>query len=164
MLALDGNLDDLKAYDPATLDEWVMAGAAKGGHMDVVDWAYTAGIRPGTWVFTYAALSGNIETLQQLHDRGHYKCDERAGIFAAMNGHYEVLMWLADNGYPINPRGVRDSAVSHFRPVPKPVQTMRTKNLHGVRRFNGMQLSYITADNKSKYKLIIDWVNTRYNL
>ncbi|KAL6052372.1 Ankyrin repeat domain containing protein [Balamuthia mandrillaris] len=76
--------------------------AAKGGHLDVLQWVVEElNFDPtgDTKVFCGAARGGSLEMLQWLCDRGAVcsgKSDACAA--AAKGGHMEVLQWLLSNG------------------------------------------------------------------
>jgi len=81
-------------------DESTCAEAAKGGHLEVLQWARANGC-PWDWrTCMYAAQNGHLEVLQWARANG-CPWDETTCLYAAGNGHLEVLQWVHANGCPL---------------------------------------------------------------
>lgn len=155
-LAEHGKLDILKTMDFKYLDEWTMCKAAMYGHIHVVEWLHTQGVRPNQWVTAYASINGHTDLLKLLHQL-QFPWDEHCAVFATMNGHYDTLVWLYEHGCPMRLDHILYTAKTYFRPVPKNVINNKTKAfrdivVHYVRYLGGTNI-------KSTYQMIVDWVH-----
>ncbi len=76
-------------------DEETCANAARGGHLELLQWARVTGCPwNGQTCLGNAARGGHLEVLQWLKSKG-CPWDRAAGSYAARGGHLEVLKWLA---------------------------------------------------------------------
>ncbi|GFR42437.1 hypothetical protein Agub_g3342, partial [Astrephomene gubernaculifera] len=74
--------------------------AAGGGHLELVSWLVEeAGANLTAEMFSYAALSGNLELLRWLRQRG-CPWDDHVLSCAAESGCGEALEWLVEQGCP----------------------------------------------------------------
>jgi hypothetical protein len=74
---------------------------ARGGNMEVLQWARANGAPWDEWTCAYAARSGHLEMLQWARANG-CPWDERTCAWSARGGHLEVLQWARANGAPWN--------------------------------------------------------------
>ncbi len=72
---------------------------ARGGHLEVLQWAKSQGYPWDRWACAYAARGGHLEVLQWLRSQG-CPWDERTCEFAAQEGHLEVLQCARSQGCP----------------------------------------------------------------
>ncbi len=72
---------------------------AKGGHLNVLQWARSQGCPWTARLCDNAALGGHLEVLQWVRNQG-CPWDERTCADAALGGHLEVLQWLRSQGCP----------------------------------------------------------------
>lgn len=103
LAALFGHLPLLKhAVDSAgmTMDDKVCAGAAKGGHLSILQWARGKGCPWSLSVAKHAASEGHLEVLQWARHHGGCEWDEGTCSAAAAGGHLEVLQWLRSQDPP----------------------------------------------------------------
>ncbi|KXZ47946.1 hypothetical protein GPECTOR_31g308 [Gonium pectorale] len=85
----------------------VACAAAEGGHLAAVAWAveaFGAAATLHTPLFASAALSGNVQMLAWLRERG-CPWDEQAVTNAAEAGDGKALAWLAERGCPMPAQG-----------------------------------------------------------
>ena len=75
--------------------------AARGGHLEVLQWARANGCPWDEMTCKGAALSGSLEVLQWLRANG-CPWNEYTSSWAARGGHFEVLQWARANGCPWN--------------------------------------------------------------
>ena len=91
-------------------DEKTCKEAAKGGHLEVLQWARANGCPWNKWTCVEAALDGHLEVLKWARVNGcpwnSYTCAN-----AAYGGHLEVLKWARENGCPWDGR-TRELAAS----------------------------------------------------
>ena len=96
----------------APWDEWTCAYAARGGHLEVLQWARANGAPWDEDTCTAAARSGHLEVLQWARANG-CPWSEATCACAARGGHLEVLQWARANGAPWNPKDCEDAAYDH---------------------------------------------------
>jgi roadblock/LC7 domain-containing protein len=74
--------------------------AARGGHIDILEWGIQNGVRISSEVIcSRAARGGHLHLLRWARERG-YPWDDRITQLAAKGGHLEVLQWARLNGCP----------------------------------------------------------------
>jgi hypothetical protein len=78
-------------------DNWICTNAAKGGHLEVLKWAWENGCAWNRDTCAYAAKGGYLEVLKWLREKG-CDWDSDTCIYAASNGYLEVLKWARENG------------------------------------------------------------------
>ena len=71
--------------------------AARGGHLEVLQWAHTNRYSWDTTTCDCAAEGGHLQVLKWLRLNG-CPWDETTCEYAAFNGHLEVLQWARANG------------------------------------------------------------------
>ncbi len=77
-------------------DDKTCAGAAEGGHIDVLEWLISRdGPMDGPALCAGAARGGHLSVLEWASRRG-YLWDKRACANAAGRGHLHVLRWLRE--------------------------------------------------------------------
>ena len=74
-------------------------GAARGGHLEVLQWLHANGCPLGANTCMYAARGGHLEVLQWLRANG-CPWGRNTCSGAAEGGHLEVLQWARVNGCP----------------------------------------------------------------
>jgi len=92
-------LDWIRARDKP-FGESVCAQAAKGGHLDLLQWL--RGECNAPWdadTCTNAARRGHLELLQWARENG-CPWDDGACEYAAASGHFSIVKWLRANGCP----------------------------------------------------------------
>ena len=90
------------------------AWAARGGHMYVLQWARANGCPWSDWTCAQAAEGGHIDVPQWLRANG-CPWSERSCAQAAEGGHIDVLLWLRASGCPWDDGTTRGAAVGgHF--------------------------------------------------
>ncbi|EFA75562.1 hypothetical protein PPL_11067 [Heterostelium album PN500] len=105
--ALEGRLDFIESVVrkghlqlvPETL-EAITSNAAKGGHIQIVQWLLAMGnvqIPVNIPYIDSAAISGHLETVKFLHSNGIGTCTTAAMDECTRNGHFQVLKWLHGN-------------------------------------------------------------------
>ena len=72
-------------------------GAAKYGHLEVLQWARANGCPWNKWTCAFAARHGHLEVLQWLRANG---CPWDGRTRAVARDHLEVLSWAIANGCP----------------------------------------------------------------
>ena len=72
-------------------------GAAKYGHLEILQWAVANGCEMGEMTSSLAGAGGHLRVLKWLKANG-CSMDTSAALFAAENGHLEVLKWILANG------------------------------------------------------------------
>ena len=86
--------------------------AARGGHMNTLQWAHARGCGWGPSTCALAAGRGNLDMLVWLREHGcpwdHNTCTQ-----AIFGGHMSVLEWAADNGCDVRHFSVAHSAARH---------------------------------------------------
>ena len=92
------------------------AWAARGGHMYVLQWARANGCPWSDWTCWGAADGGHLEVLQWLRAKS-CPWDERTCAWAARGGHLEVLQWARANGCPWDERTCAWAADSGYLEV-----------------------------------------------
>jgi hypothetical protein len=75
--------------------------AAKGGHLDVLQWVRLNGCPWDAETCVAAAMGGHREVLQWLHMNG-CPWNDRTCVGAARSGHLGMLQWARENGCPWN--------------------------------------------------------------
>ena len=88
-----------------------MIGAAKNGHLAVVEFLYSIGASCTDNVMDWAAWHGHLAIVQYLHRVGAQANKERAILWAAARGHLAVVQFLHGIGAFYNPNQVMDVAV-----------------------------------------------------
>ncbi len=98
MTAYDGDLVTLRATDIAW-DEWTCMRAARGGHIDVLQWVYTNGCPWDHWTFMGAAQRDDMNMMEWLY---HQQCPWSAWAFyeAIENDHLDAVAWLFKHKCP----------------------------------------------------------------
>lgn len=88
--------------------------AIKGGHLDVVKWAFsTSGFRKNgddILAGNYAALYGQPHILQWLYNEGT-KLDDMVPVYAAQRNDLTMVIWSFENDIPLRSRGICEYAV-----------------------------------------------------
>ena len=84
-------------------DGWTCKYAAEGGHLEVLQWARANGCPWNRNTCSSAARVGKLEVLQWARANGCPWVEETC-TSAASGGHLEVLQWLRVNGCPWNHR------------------------------------------------------------
>ena len=79
----------------------VCRAAARGGHLEVLQWACANGCPWDVWTCRYVTCYGHLEVLQWARANGA-PWDAATCAYAAKEGHLEVLQWLRANGCPWN--------------------------------------------------------------
>ncbi len=74
---------------------------ARGGHLNVLQWARSQGCPWDKWTCAFAAEAGNLEMLQRAHSQG-CPWDEDTCARAAGGGHLEIVQWARSQGCPWN--------------------------------------------------------------
>src|SRR5689334_21762832 len=92
----NGMCRSAKAWDKSTC-----AGAAQGGHLEVLKWARANGCPWNEWTCANAAAGGHLEVLKWARE---YTCPWNLWTcsMAAQGGHLEVLKWARKNKCPWN--------------------------------------------------------------
>ncbi len=93
-------LQDTSMYEnDCPWDEWICAHAARGGHLEVLQWARENGCPWNERTCANAASGGHLHVLQWARNNG-CPWDVWTCIIAAQNGHLHVLQWARENGCP----------------------------------------------------------------
>jgi hypothetical protein len=71
--------------------------AAKGGHLEVLQWAREHGCHWDAWTCSKAARGGHLETLKWAREHG-CPWNEFTCYKAAQGGYLVVLQWAIENG------------------------------------------------------------------
>lgn len=81
--------------------EFVIQGAARGGNIDIIEYALEQGSILTEEVAAYCAEGGSLKTLRWLRERG---CPWSGWVClsAAYNGRLDLLLWAMDNGCPLS--------------------------------------------------------------
>jgi hypothetical protein len=79
------------------------ADAARGGQLEVLQWARANGAQWDEWTCRYAADGGHLAVLQWARANG-CPWDAMTCAHAALNGHQHVLEWARANGCPWDPQ------------------------------------------------------------
>ena len=79
--------------------KYLCEGAARSGHLEVLQWLRANGCPWDGWTCKYAAEGGHLEVLQWARKQG-CAWDGNTCAHAALKGHLEVLQWLRANGCP----------------------------------------------------------------
>jgi len=82
-------------------DEWTSHNAAKGGHLNILQWARANGCLWNENTSAFAAEYGHLNILQWLRSNG-CPWDELTCYHAAKGGHLNILQWARANGCPWN--------------------------------------------------------------
>jgi len=95
-VAVHGDLEFLKYLkdnDPSWLYWGIDHGAAKGGHLEILEWLVEKGItiRSSTWDF--AAKRGHLEILKWL-DSKNIPLGHKVGEYVAQHGYWHILEWF----------------------------------------------------------------------
>ena len=85
------------------------AWAARGGHMYVLQWARANGCPWSDWTCARAAQGGHLEVLQWARANG-CQWNHYTCSEAAEGGHLEVLQWARENGCPWNKQTCHNAA------------------------------------------------------
>src|SRR5579872_4304535 len=109
--AKGGHLDILEwAWENAySFSPLVCAGAAEGGHLDVLMWARLHDCPWNSKTYAGAARNAHINVLEWVKLHG-CPCDPNVCAQAARNGHLDVLKWARSNGCPWNSRTCEKAA------------------------------------------------------
>ena len=84
---------------PREEDRVVCALAARGGHLDTLQWLRASGFEWDCRTCSFAAEGGHLDVLKWLRANG-CPWDEDTCSYAALGGHLDVLKWLRANGCP----------------------------------------------------------------
>ena len=103
LLAIAGDLEALQwaRGHSCPWDEDTCAAAARGGHLDVLQWMRSQDppCPWNTWTCSVAAEHGHLGVLQWLRANG-CSWDENTSSYAARRGHLAVLQWLRSQDPP----------------------------------------------------------------
>ena len=94
------------ACSGSALSEWTCMYAAKGGHLELLQWARANGCPWNEETCGAAAENGHLEVLQWVRANG-CPWDWRTCAGAAEGGHLEVLQWMHVSGYSLYWRRVQ---------------------------------------------------------
>ncbi len=74
--------------------------AARGGHLEVLQWARSQGCPLDAWTCAHVAREGHVEVLQWLNSQGCLwnEMEQEICSVAARGGHLEVLQWARSQG------------------------------------------------------------------
>lgn len=75
--------------------------AAFNGHLEILKWVYSKGIKITHWVASSAAKKGHLEILKWLK-LNYCHIDSFLYANAAINNHLEILKWARENNCPWN--------------------------------------------------------------
>ena len=101
----DGNLDVVCwICDNSNNSEWsyAVSNVALGGHLHILEWAYTDKLKDLSSIYKDAAFSGHIDVLKWAKEKNIWidRCDmQDVSNAAAEGGHQKVLEWLRNNGF-----------------------------------------------------------------
>lgn len=118
LAAREGNLEGLKAaIQIHHVNPWAVetkkclaiAFAARGGHLEMVQWMREQGSRWRAHTCRYAARGGHLPVLQWLRAQG-CPWDASTCASAALGGHLELLMWAREHQCPWNAQTCRWAA------------------------------------------------------
>ncbi len=74
--------------------------AALYGHFHELEWLFAYGYPPSSKVVDGAARGGRIDVLEWARDRAIQGSDRACNEAALVSGHLNALQWLRANGYP----------------------------------------------------------------
>ncbi len=102
ILARGGHLNVIQwARSQGSLwDERTCANAAGGGYLEVLQWLRSQGCPWDKGTCEYAAYGGHLEVLQWARSQG-CPWDEQTYAFATLYGQWKVLRWAISNGCPV---------------------------------------------------------------
>ncbi|CAM9770237.1 unnamed protein product, partial [Laminaria digitata] len=75
--------------------------AARGGNLEILEWAWSEGCHLSPHLCTHAAEGGRLNVLQWARERG-CNWNKDTCRLAAFGGHLGVLKWARDHGCPLN--------------------------------------------------------------
>ncbi len=110
--ARHGHLETLKAITPMcdTRDTDIIRCAVKGGHFEVIQWAFANGYPAGDYAVNTMCELGHLDMFRWIMERGFPRIAKFLES-AAERGHLHILKWAASDGFNAGTLKVLTAAV-----------------------------------------------------
>lgn len=74
--------------------ELCYSAASKGGHIDILEWLYSKGLRCNINAYSGAAYYGHLDVVKWLYEHKFTICTHSTYVCATINNHIKIINWL----------------------------------------------------------------------